>query len=96
MIDSDIMGCPQQKSAGCHFGTFGRSFFKGKNKMAARYFKIKYVFSTNEARNKFNTSFSCDFDWAIHVLYYVYESSLFLRSQSLFQGQISKNTLFNQ
>ena len=45
-------------------------FFKGKNKMAAKYFKVKYDFSTNEARNKSNTSFSCDFDWAIHFLYY--------------------------
>ena len=26
MIDSDTMGCPQQKSAGCHFGTLGRNF----------------------------------------------------------------------
>ena len=29
-------------------------------------FKVKYFFSTNEARNKCNTSYSCDFDWAIH------------------------------
>ena len=29
-------------------------------------FKVKYAFSTNEARNKCNTSFSCDFDWVIH------------------------------
>ena len=33
-------------------------FFKGKNKMAAKYFKVKYDFLTNEARNKCNTSFS--------------------------------------
>ena len=49
-------------------------FLKGKNKMAARYFKVKYDFSTNEARNKCNTSFSCDFDCAIHFLYYFYDS----------------------
>ena len=29
-------------------------------------FKVKYDFLTNEARNKRNTSFSRDFDWAIH------------------------------
>ena len=29
-------------------------------------FKVKYDFLPNEARNKCNTSFSCDFDWAIH------------------------------
>ena len=32
-------------------------FFRDKNKMAARYFKVKYDFSTNKARNKCNTSF---------------------------------------
>ena len=36
---------------------------KVKDKMAVRYFKVKYDFSTNEARNKCNTLFSCDFDW---------------------------------
>ena len=41
---------------------------KVKNKMVARYFKVKYDFSTNEARNKCNTSFSCDFDRAIYFL----------------------------
>ena len=43
---------------------------KVKNKMAARYFKVNYDCSTSEARNKCNTSFSCDFDRAIHFLYY--------------------------
>ena len=32
MIDSDTMGCPQQKSAGCHFGTLGRIFLGTKTK----------------------------------------------------------------
>ena len=36
-------------------------FFKGKNKMAARYLKVKYDFSTNKARNRFllGNSFFC-------------------------------------
>ena len=29
--------------------------------------KVKYDFSRNEARNKCNTSFLCDFDWAVHL-----------------------------
>ena len=29
-------------------------------------FKVKYAFSSNEARKKCNTSFLCDFDWDIH------------------------------
>ena len=36
--------------------------FKVENKMAAIYFKVKYDCSTNEARNKCNTSFSCDLE----------------------------------
>ena len=32
MIDSDTMGCPEQKSAGCHFGTLGRNFLRAKTK----------------------------------------------------------------
>ena len=32
MIDSDTMGCPRQKSAGCHFGNLGRNFFRAKTK----------------------------------------------------------------
>ena len=62
--------------------------------MAARYFKVIYDFSTNEARNMCNTSFSCDFDWAIHFLYYFYDSRSSSRSKSQFQGQISKKIPF--
>ena len=68
---------------------------KVKNKMAARYIKVNYDCSTNEARNKCNTSFSCDFDWAIHFLYYFHDSRSFSRSRSQFLGQISKITIFN-
>ena len=60
---------------------------KVKNKMVARYFKVKYDFSTNEARNKCNTSFSCDFERAIHFLYYLQDS----RSSSRSKGQISRS-----
>ena len=48
--------------------------------MAARYVKVKYDFSTNEARNKCNTSFLCDFDWAIHFLYHFCDSRSSSRS----------------
>ena len=51
--------------------------------MAAKFFKVKYDFSTNEARNKWNTSFSCYFDWAIHFLHYFDD----LKSSSTVQGQ---------
>ena len=53
---------------------------KVKNKMAARYFKVKYDFSTIEASSKCNTSFLCDFDWAIRFLY-------FFMTQGHLQGQ---------
>ena len=45
---------------------------------------VKYDFSTNEARNNCNTSFPCDFDWAIHFWYYFHDSS---RSKGKFQSQ---------
>ena len=32
MTDSDTMGCPEQKSAGCHFGTLGRDFLRAETK----------------------------------------------------------------
>ena len=91
MIDSGSKECPEQESARCHFGTLGRNFFRGKNKMAAKYFKVKYDFSTNEARNKCNNSFSCDFDWAIHFLYYFDDSRSSSRSKRQFQGQFLTN-----
>ena len=90
MIDSGSRGCPEQESAECHFGTLGRNFFYGKNKMAARYFKVKYHFLTKQAKNKCNTSFPCDFDWAINFLYYFYDLRSSSRSKSQFQGQISQ------
>ena len=73
MIDSDTMGCPEQKSAGCHFGTLGRNFLRTKTKWPPDIWSNMF-FSTNEARNKGNTSFSCDFDWAIHFLCYFHDS----------------------
>ena len=32
MIDSGSKGCPEQESAGCHFGTLGRNFLRPKTK----------------------------------------------------------------
>ena len=66
---------------------------KVKNKMAARYFKVKYDCSTNEARNKCNTALSCDFDQAIHFLHYFHYSRSSSRSKRQSQGQLSKITI---
>ena len=75
----------------------GRKFIsKVENKMAARYFKVKYDFSTIEASNKSNTSFLCDYDWAIRFLYYFYYSRSSSRTKRQFQGQIRKSTIFNK
>ena len=46
--------------------------------------KVKYDFSTNEARNNCNTSFPCDFDWEIHFWYFFHDSS---RSKVKFQSE---------
>ena len=56
-------------------------------------FKVKYDFSTIEARNKCNTSFSCDFDWGIYFLNYFDYSRSSSRSKSQFQGHV-KNISF--
>ena len=66
---------------------------KVENKMAARYFKIKYDCSTIEARNKCNTVLSCDFDLAFHFLPYFHDSRSSSRSKSQSQGQLSKITI---
>ena len=50
-IDSGSKGCPEQKISRVPLLHFWAEIFKGKNKMAARYFKVKYDFYTNEARN---------------------------------------------
>ena len=74
MVDSGSRGCPEQVSAGYHFGTLWRNFLRSKTKWPPD-------ISTNEARNKCNTSFSGDFDWAIHFLYYFYDSRSSSRSK---------------
>ena len=67
---------------------------KGENKMAARYFKVKYDCSKNKARNTCNTWLSCDFDRAINFLYYSHDSRSSSRSKSQPQGQLSKIAIF--
>ena len=64
-------------------GSGSGDFFKGKNKMATRYFKVKYNFLTNQARNKCNTSFSCEFDWAIHFLFFFFMTLGHLQGQQV-------------
>ena len=44
MIDSDTMGCPQQKSAGCHFGTLGRNFSRAKTKWPPNISRSNIIF----------------------------------------------------
>ena len=58
--------------------------------------KVKYDFSRNEARNKCNTSFLCDFDWAIHFWNYFDNSRSSSRSKGQFQGQVRENISFNK
>ena len=69
---------------------------KVKNKMATKYFNIKYDFSINEARNKCNTSFSCAFDRAIHFLYYFHDSMSYSRPKSQISRSIKQNYYFEQ
>ena len=58
--------------------------------------KVKYDFSTNKGRNKCNTSFSSDFDWKIHFLYYFYDSRASSMSKGQSKVQIIKNMIFTK
>ena len=58
--------------------------------------KVKYYFSRNEARNKCNTSFPRDFNWAIQFLNYFDYLRSSLRSKEQFQGQVRENISFNK
>ena len=58
--------------------------------------KVKYDFSTNKGRNKCNTSFSCNFDWKIHFLYYFHDSRSSSMSKGQFKGQIIENMIFTK
>ena len=44
MIDSDTMGYPEQKSAGCHFGTLGRNFLRAKTKWPPNISRSNMIF----------------------------------------------------
>ena len=44
MIDSGSKGCPEQKSAGCHFGTLGRNFLKAKTKWPPNISRSNMIF----------------------------------------------------
>ena len=58
--------------------------------------KVKYDFSTNEGRNTCNTSFSSNFDWKIHFLYYFHDSRSSSMSKGQSKGQIIKNMIFTK
>ena len=44
MIDSGSKGCPEQESAGCHFGTLGRNFLRGKTKWPPNISRSNMIF----------------------------------------------------
>ena len=44
MIDSGSKGCPEQESAGCHFGTLGRNFLGAKTKWPPNISRSNMIF----------------------------------------------------
>ena len=95
MIDSGSKGCPEQKSAGCHFGTLGRNFLRAKTKWPPNFSRSNMIFQLMKPGTSVIPHFY-DFDWAIHFLYYFDDSRSSSRSKRQFQGQRSKNTIFNK
>ena len=69
------------------------SFLNSRSKFN---YKVKYDFSTNEARNKCNTSILCDFDSAIHFCNNFNYSRSYSRSKGQFQGQVKGNITFTK
>ena len=95
MVDSGSKRCPEQESAGCHFGTPGRNFLRAKTKWPTNISRSNMIFQHMKPGTSVISQFSCDFDWAIHFFYYFYDLMSSSRSKSRFQGQTSKNTIFN-
>ena len=44
MIDSGSKGCPEQESAGCHFGNLGRIFLRAKTKWPLNISRSNMIF----------------------------------------------------
>ena len=44
MIDPGSKGCPEQESAGCHFGTRGRNFLRAKTKCPPNISRSNMIF----------------------------------------------------
>ena len=44
MIDSGSKGCPEQESAGCHFGTLGWNFLRAKTKWQPNISRSNMIF----------------------------------------------------
>ena len=44
MIDSGSKRCPEQESAGCHFGTLGRNFSRAKTKLPPNISRSNMIF----------------------------------------------------
>ena len=48
MIDSGSKGCPEQESAGCHFGTLERNFLRAKTKWPPNISRSNMIFQLME------------------------------------------------
>ena len=89
--DSGSKGCPEQESAGCHFGTLGESWAKIKWPLDISKSNRAYDFQ----QMKLGTSV------IPHVILtgqsnYGHDYKSFSRSKSQFQGQVRKNTIFTK
>ena len=90
MIDSGSKGCPEQESAGCHFGTLGRNFLRAKTKWPPNMSRSNMIFQQMKPGTSVIPHFSCDFDWAIHFLYYFDDSRSSSRSKDNFKVKEAK------
>ena len=96
MIDSDSMRCPQQKSAGCHFGTLGRNFTRAKSKWPPDISRLNIMFKQMKPRKSEIPHFHVILTGQSISSIIFYDSRSSSKSESQFQGLISKITIFNK
>ena len=92
MIDSGSKGCPEQESAGCHFGTLGRNFLRAKTKWPPNISRSNMIFQ----QMKPGTSVIPHFHVILtgHFILIIQGHHQGQRGQ--FQGEVKENIIFNK
>ena len=98
MIDSGSNGCPEQESAGCHFGTLGRIFLKAKTKWPPNNSRSNMIFQQMKPGTRLSVK-----PYFHVILTGQSVSCMIFKTEGHLQGQKvnfkvkqAKNTIFNK